>query len=250
MTTIGLFGGNFAGLDLFISGIKRELPSRILWLDSGSIRPYLHLVDAVIYLHDEARDQIEEIRGAGKPMLARSVPFLELGVPVLHMDDEAPARQLGDAMIRNGARRFLYWGVPKLFSERRRNGLAAAAMAAGFAVKETFSLEETVEAAAAGGERCGVLCMNDERAFQVTECLSSRGLGVPKDVLIAGYDNRPTPDAPWAVPTSTVVLPIQEQGEVAGRLLKAWSPDKPIPVGLHFTRQPRVLLRQSTGNSQ
>jgi DNA-binding LacI/PurR family transcriptional regulator len=247
LRTLGLYGANFTRFDQFVLGLKATLPGvRFLWLDSGPLAPYLELCDAYLWLHDEGRDQIPLALQTGKPVLGRSVPFVGLGVPIVHMDDETPARQLAEHMITQGARAIFYWGMPRLFSERRANGARAAAKSAGLPFTECQSLAELLAALRAAPHPAGLVCMNDERAFAVSEALHGTGLTVGREVLVSGFDNDALPEAPWAVPVSTVVLPIEPQGRLAGQLIAAAAAGTPIPLAIHTAPPAQLLLRSST----
>lgn len=248
LRTLGLYGANFTRFDQFVLGLKAALPGvRFLWLDSGPLAPYLDLCDAYLWLHDEGRDQIPLALATGKPVLGRSVPFVGLGVPIVHMDDETPARQLAEHMIERGARALYYWGMPRLFSERRANGARSAAQAAGLPFAECHSLADTLAALHAAPRAAGLVCMNDERVFTVSEALHGSGFIVGRDILVSGFDNDSAPDAAWAVPASTVVLPIEAQGRLAGELIKtAAATGQPIPLAIHTAPPATVLHRAST----
>jgi DNA-binding LacI/PurR family transcriptional regulator len=249
LRTLGLYGANFTRFDQFVLGLKATLPDvRFLWLDSGPLAPYLDLCDAYLWLHDEGRDQIPLALATGKPVLGRSVPFVGLGVPIVHMDDETPARQLAEHMIERGARAIYYWGMPRLFSERRARGARAAAEAAGLPFTECHSLEETLAALHAAPRPAGLVCMNDERAFTVCEALRHSSHRIGRDILVSGFDNDATPEAPWAMPVSTAVLPIEPQGRLAGELIKtAAASGQPIPLAIHTAPPAPLLFRASTG---
>jgi DNA-binding LacI/PurR family transcriptional regulator len=91
--------------------------------------------------------------------------------------------------------------------------------------------------------------MNDERAFAVSEALHGSGLAVGRDILISGFDNDALPEAPWAVPVSTVVLPIEPQGRLAGELIKAAAATgQLIPLAIHTAAPGPILRRASTGD--
>jgi hypothetical protein len=246
MKTVILYGAPFAGMSSFIRGLKAASGARVVWYDSGPLGERAAQGDAIVFLHDEARDELARVLASGKPVLSRSIPQLELGVPVIHMDDEGPARVMAEEMVKNGARSLFYWGMPKPFSHRRAAGTRAAAEAASVPFTETQTLEETIAALRGAQKPAGLVCMNDERCYLVSEALQGTGLGVPADVMLGGFDNTALPEAAWAVPLTTVILPIEEQGRLAARLLLQAAAGTPIAHTIHTTSAPHVVRRQST----
>lgn len=246
MNPIILYGAPFAGMSLFIRGLKSASGARVIWFDSGPLGDRVDEGDGVVFLHDEARDELVRLLAAGRQVLSRSIPQLQLGVPVIHMDDEGPARVMAEEMVRQGARRLVYWGVTKPFSARRSAGVRAAAHAACIPFSETSSPEETLECLTHGPHPVGLVCMNDERCHAIAAGLHGSGIMIPKDVMLGGYDNLPPPDEPWSVPLTTVILPLEEQGALAGRLLVDARAGTPIAHRIHTTSAPRVILRTST----
>ncbi len=73
---------------------------------------------------------------------------------------------------------------------------------------------------------------NDYLAWHAIECIRARGLRMPEDIGVAGYDDIAPPVAP-EVKLSTVHLPIEELGVAAVRQLvrRLACPDDP-PVHL------------------
>src|SRR5699024_8559561 len=51
----------------------------------------------------------------------------------------------------------------------------------------------------------GIVCGNDDLAIGVLAALRRRGLRVPEDIAVIGYDD--TPDAPFASPPLTTISP-------------------------------------------
>lgn len=83
-----------------------------------------------------------------------------------------------------------------------------------------------------------VLAMSDTMALGVCEALRTRGLRVPHDVSVVGFDD--VPEAARAEPPLTTVRqPLEEKGHVATRLLLAGSRE-------HVVLPTELVLRAST----
>ncbi|MFD3450967.1 LacI family DNA-binding transcriptional regulator [Streptomyces sp. NPDC058691] len=87
-----------------------------------------------------------------------------------------------------------------------------------------------------------VLAANDSVALGVCAALRERGLRIPEDVSVAGYDDLPfSADASPAL--TTVRIPLQEAGARAGRLVMGRQ--SPPPGGLATVRT-ELMVRAST----
>jgi DNA-binding LacI/PurR family transcriptional regulator len=86
-----------------------------------------------------------------------------------------------------------------------------------------------------------VLAATDEIAFGVLDVAAQRGIDVPGELSVAGFD-----DVPAAEPTglTTIRQPIAEKGTTAGRLLLEPSRDDPAPCVL---MEHRLVTRRTTG---
>jgi DNA-binding LacI/PurR family transcriptional regulator len=246
MKTVGLYGAPFAGLSLFQNGLRDVTSAQLIHIGSGPFTAdYLALADAWIWLHEENLAALPVLLASGKPAVSRSLSTLPLGLAPVHMDDESAARQLAEHQIAQGARSLHYWGLPAAFSRRRSAGVRAAAEAAGLPFSEHPDLPATVAAlrAAHSSGPAGFVGMNDEWCHRVAEALHGSALAVPRDVLLAGFDNLPATDTAWSLPLTTVVLPLREQGRLCARLLTAGQPPE---LRIHLTATPVLLLRSST----
>lgn len=85
-----------------------------------------------------------------------------------------------------------------------------------------------------------VLCSNDRVALGLYHALRARGVRIPENVSVVGFD-----DLPWgeflAPPLTTVRQPGREMGRLAARLLLGDLPADPPPV------QPELVVRASVG---
>ena len=79
-----------------------------------------------------------------------------------------------------------------------------------------FSCAEEVLAAGA----TGVCCHNDRMAMGLYDALRDRGVSVPGDLSVVGFDNQEVIAAHLHPPLSTVALPHYELGAAGGRAVR------------------------------
>lgn len=175
----------------------------------------------------------------------------QITAPVLLADYEAGIRPLADHLHALGHRRLAYVaGNP----ESASNSLRVAGLAAfGRAHPETdivtlpggvtFEHGHAAADAVIASGATGVLAFNDLVAMGLLNALAERGVSVPGDVSVTGFD-----DIPFAryttPPLTTASVPTVELGEQAWRRLRALivgeTPDHDIRV------KPRIEVRGST----
>jgi len=91
----------------------------------------------------------------------------------------------------------------------------------------------------------GFFCGNDQIARGVTDELRERGVGVPGDIAVVGYDNWDTMALASRPPLTTIDMNLAEIGRIAAlRLLEAIDADEGAP-GAH-TVSCRLVVREST----
>jgi DNA-binding LacI/PurR family transcriptional regulator len=92
----------------------------------------------------------------------------------------------------------------------------------------------------------GVFCANDLIALGLLQEMTRRGIGVPGDIAIVGYDDIDFAAAA-AVPLSSVRQPRQQLGRTAAQLLL----EETLATDAHTHRQvtfkPELEIRQSSG---
>ena len=184
------------------------------------------------------------------PTVIADQPLLE-GVPFVGIDNESAAREVARHLVDLGHERF---GVvsfsiaaadraPGIADSRRQRsatlrvtrarlaGYEAVLEAAGLPWKEVPVYECFGSSKALGREAADVLlsqgppptailALSDQLALGVIETAKERGLSVPEDLSVAGFDD--VPEAATSRPPLTTVHQDQaEKGELAGRLLVA-----------------------------
>jgi DNA-binding LacI/PurR family transcriptional regulator len=228
------------------------------------------LVDGFIAYCDVADDgRLDVIEERGLPLVVADGPR-RAGVPGVGIDDRAAAREAAEALLELGHRRIAIVALPlspdgyqgpatlerqaaaRYHCTRERfAGMREAFEAAGVAWP-TVPIEECAPHGRDAGRRAAgalldapdrptaLLAMSDELAIGALHAAEARGIAVPQELSVIGFDD--TPAASDArPPLSTITQPHREKGETAARML------------LHPSAQPRrvvlptaLVVREST----
>jgi alanine racemase len=209
--------------------------------------------------------EIAAIRRAGLPMTTvDSDPFDKL--PSVDVDDEGGARSAAEHLTALGHRDILVIAIERAehapsgaedVVSRRLRGYRAALAAVGVEVADedivispaTFAggVAAIEQAWAAGRRPTAVLAMSDAIAIGAIRGLRDRGLSVPNDVSVVGFDDielAQTTDPPL----TTVHQPIRGKGEEAARLLLAVIAGRAEATG-HRRLATRFVIRASTSSA-
>jgi len=89
-----------------------------------------------------------------------------------------------------------------------------------------------------------IVCVNDAQAVGITRCAIERGLKIPEDLSVVGFDNLPFSEH-FAVPLTTVEQPFRLIGERAASMLMRRIADPSAPYESEIL-QPRLIVRDST----
>ncbi len=196
------------------------------------------------------------------------------GTPVVLVDSRSPTGSLcsvavddvlgGDVamshLLATGHRRLAFAGGPVSIRQvaDRRDGALRALRRAGRDPADLRLIETTALNVAAGlragaqivalppaRRPTGVFCANDLIALGLLQEMTLRGIGVPADIAIVGYDDIDFAAAA-AVPLSSVRQPRQQLGRTAARLLleETLEPDGHTHRQVMF--QPELEIRQSS----
>ncbi|MEV0128412.1 LacI family DNA-binding transcriptional regulator [Dactylosporangium sp. NPDC050688] len=166
------------------------------------------------------------------------------------VDDLLGGRLAGEHLLDQGHQRITFVGGPASITQVRDRHAGIAEAVAGRAelsVVPTPNLTVAAgRAAAAEIDATAVFCANDLVALGVLQGLTQRGIRVPQDVAIVGYDDIEFAAAA-AVPLSSVRQPREQLGRTATALLLEEIEDDGRHEHRHVVFQPELIVRESSG---
>lgn len=228
------------------------------------------LVDGFIILCLDNPDQLVALTQVRQlPYVAITDSLADITVPAIGIDNHAGALAAGRHIVALGHRRLAILALPMLGSlvgqlpERglrrvtyadardRIRGYRDAAAEAGIApeavpVFQTMMDEQSVAACleilfSQPEPPTALLAQSDKIALLAVAWLRTRGLSVPDDVSVIGFDG--TTEAETSTPPlTTVVQPFEEMTRLAAHALLAPPSDQPLKALL----QAQLVVRQST----
>jgi LacI family transcriptional regulator len=225
-------------------------------------------------LHVEAMldKQVDGIIATGKRIDRRlPVDLANLGVPVIYAftqpdpnaiafvsDDSGGARMAVERLIHHGRRRIAHISGPASFSVVHARAQACADVLGehGLACRppllgpwtEAWGHEAVGRLFAPDGDRPDALfCGNDQIARGAVDALRERGVGVPDDVAVIGFDNWEVMAAATRPPLTTVDMNLSNLGQQAGQTLLSLIDGQPVEPGIR--KLPcRLVIRRSCGS--
>ncbi|MGZ9809470.1 LacI family DNA-binding transcriptional regulator [Pseudoroseicyclus sp. H15] len=222
------------------------------------------------YLDAMLDKQVDGIILTGKRIDRRlPVDVSDIAIPVVYAFTDAPAdavtlvsddaqgsREAVEWMAGLGRRRLVHVTGPESFASVRERAGAFRAVAGEAAPvlhgqwSESWGHEAVGRLWSGEGERPdGIFCGNDQIARGVIDALRERGVAVPADVSVVGFDNWEIVSAVTRPPLTTVDMNLKDLGREAGRLILALSEGKEVEPGLR--RLPcRLVTRESCGGAR
>ncbi len=255
--------------DLFIvQGIQRAMAASQMTLmiaDTGGrldrvphlIQTFLrHRVEGLIYVA-EFHQKVELPRVPVTTPLVLANCFDDIGTPAVLPDDQRGQCELVERLLAAGHRRIAYLTLPlhMVANTLRRAGYAQALAGAGIAYDpalvecadyegredETQILWDIIDRMLRLPEPPTVLCCgNDKMAVRVYGILRSRGVKVPDEISVAGYDNYRVIAETLFPPLTTVELSYTAIGVRAAQRLMAMISD-PAAVQAREDREPTLV---------
>lgn len=205
-------------------------------------------------IHDHYLRLVEE----GARIVFVNGALNSLRVPSVAVDERSAGELATQHLIDLGHKRIGYVAGPDYYLPTRQKGAGreAALRAAGLepdgglvAYAGDFTVANGREALSelleADSPPTGVICSSDLMAIGVLQEAAARGLHVPDDLSVVGFDGIEA--AAWTSPAlTTMEQPIAEIAETAVNALRMLiaEPAKPLP---DYSFRPRLRVRESTG---
>jgi LacI family transcriptional regulator len=216
-----------AAMGTVVSAIHGRSATTRQWLDNLAARKS----DGVITVSELDTQETERVRALGVPVVIID-PVGEPGedIPSVGATNWRGALAATEHLLALGHRRIaLISGPAKLQCSRaRRDGYRSAMTAAGLSVPDEFVREGDFshEAGERGAHRLldlhspptALFAGNDQQALGAYQAIRDRGLRIPEDISVVGFDDLPL--ARWAnPPLTTIRQPLPEMAAHAMRML-------------------------------
>lgn len=221
-------------------------------------------VDGIISLVPDVRENQFWI---GEKQLAHLPPLMFIGCQprpgysVVVMDDHNGGLKATQHLIDVGCKRIGHIAGPLdwLLNRQRRAGWCDALQAAGLPTDRSLQTEGDFSAASgeAGFARLlaqrpnidGIFAGNDEMALGALRAAHLRGIRVPEDIAIVGFDNIPESAYLWPA-LSTVQHDLIEVGRIAARqlhrMIEAKQRGEDGTGSMTVVIEPRLIVRESS----
>ncbi len=212
---------------------------------------------AIVLLPEESSDELESLQEQGYPFVVADprVP-LDEGIPCVSAAHASGAKQATEHLLALGHRRIAALTGPNgwMATEGRRNGYYSALAAAGvlpdpdLEVESNWKIDGGYAAAATlldlPEPPTAIFAFNDNTAIGAMQAARERGLRIPEDLSIVGFDD--TEEAAIVTPALTTVRqPLAELGRMAVSLLVRLI-DKQRVEALRVELATRLVEREST----
>ena len=214
-------------------------------------------VDAILVLGDMG-DQpriVEDLRGSHVPVVALWQGSASSGLPSVSVDNAMGISEAIDHLLALGHRRIAFVsGRPLGDIEERRDAFESRMLAEGLLLPPGSFQEVPNEPA--GGEEAlaallalpirptAVVCSTDQLAIGVLHGAAVRGVAVPDELSVVGFDDLPI--SAFTVPSlTTICMPVHEMAARAVRM----AIEGPPAVGYPMVEvlRPELVVRQSSG---
>ncbi|MEV7089694.1 LacI family DNA-binding transcriptional regulator [Streptomyces sp. NPDC093085] len=236
----------------YLTLLQRQRAAAVV-LTGGSLEDPGHIAAMAAKLAKLA-DAGTRVVLCGRPPL----PGGDAAVASLVFDNRGGGRRLTEHLLALGHRRIGYVAGPRERTTTRhrleghRAALEAAGAGGGADAQDPLTVhgpytrgsgyEATLELLRRAPDLTAVVAANDTVALGACAAVRERGLRIPEDISVAGFDDLPfSVDATPAL--TTVRLPLHEAGARAGRL--AMGTETPPPGGI-ATISAELMARAST----
>ncbi|MFI6942576.1 LacI family DNA-binding transcriptional regulator [Streptomyces sp. NPDC050418] len=206
---------------------------------------------------DAPHDHYKQLAARNIPVVLINAAIADLGFPAVSCDDASAVEQAWRHLASLGHERIgLVLGpADHMPSQRKLLGARAAAKAAGgtlpdeHVVRGMFSLEGGQAAATRliDAGVTGLICASDPQALGAVRAARRRGLDVPREISVVGYDDSAFMNC-TEPPLTTVRQPIEAMGRAAVELLSLQIAGSSVPPE-ELLFEPELVVRGSTAQA-
>jgi len=212
---------------------------------------------AVLMLPEESNAELRALQETGYPFVVVDPRVqLDQGIPAVSASNASGARAVVEHLLSLGHRRIgaILGPADWMATTERLNGYRSALAAAGvlvardLVVESDFSIESGEAAAAAlldlPERPTAIFGFNDNVAIGVLRAAAERGLGVPDDLSVVGFDD--SEQSGLVTPALTTVRqPLAEMGRMAVSLLLRLLDHQRVEA-MNIELATRLVVREST----
>jgi len=244
-----------SGLELVVRPVNRQAPRFIEEMREFITRQ--KLAGAVMFPSVSEDEPLAALlRELDTPYVRVASISLDEPEAMIVSHDSQGAAEAARHLAQAGHRLIGHISGPSTFrsSHVRREGFKAGLVESGLTLDPNYAAEGayTFESGLACAEQLlglkprptAIFAGNDEMALGVYQAARNRGLEIPRDLSVVGFDDSPIASRVWPLLT-TVVLPIREIGRIAGRRLRG-EIDPADPITGH-AMAPMLVVRDSVG---
>jgi LacI family transcriptional regulator len=206
-------------------------------------------VDGLVLIGSSLPEAALRTAAGGVPVALVQREGAQTSLPEVRLDDAAGVRAVVAHLITLGHRRIGHLAGTRRDGVERREAFVSALRAAGLEPGPVVEGDFTEDGGASAAPRLlddrsvtAVFCGNDRMAVGLLQVAALRGIAVPHDLSVVGFD-----DLTWSrflTPSLTTVRqPGRELGRAAARLVLAPRGEAPTTPVL---RTPELIVRSST----
>lgn len=214
------------------------------------------MVDGIIYMGDSLDEGIRgAIKGVATPVVSIGAMDDEDEIPSVGIDSYGAATEAVDYLLKSGKKRIAYIGYDRecaVEQNKMYNGYVDALDHAGcydenLVYRANLKYEDGVAGIQSlfdkGAEFDAVLCGCDQMAIGAINALRDRGIRVPEDVSVMGFDNIELSGVFYPRLT-TVSRPLYDMGSVGMRVLIKLI--NKIPIEESYYRLPYSIVERDS----
>ncbi|MFC4587911.1 LacI family DNA-binding transcriptional regulator [Sphaerisporangium corydalis] len=274
MIVPGLTWRMVAPMNYGVASVVETTPYEIILYTSTNDHDYASVIDrmltsglsagVLVIAQDQPMDPLLDLHAQGVPVVLINTLGSSVDLPSVEADSYEGARTAIRHLLDLGHRRIASLQGPMKYRccQDRQRGYEDALAEAGVTADPAFTVpsdfdpvlarERTRELLDRADRPTAVFAHNDSTAYAVMEAADDRGLRIPDDLSLVGFDDIPS-SAHVRPALTTVAQPFVEMGRHAARMLLAAipstertageDPPAPIRIGLETT----LVVRASTG---